>query len=186
MVQLKPVDHDPFQVEQVLAIPEIKAALKKPFVVNNHYCVPYGAGRSSDDRETYVDQHIPQYDRRFRLKTGGLGNLWKYVDAHEKTEFAAMTLLGMPYKEAHYKIATPIERHLVESDGGDWDHYEAVWRGLLDETEHEHVKGVPPNLYLGPYSHAEARKMELGGDKAPKPTLQPVEHDPFSAMQRII
>jgi hypothetical protein len=150
---------------QLLANPVIAAAVQKPMVVNNQYCVPYSAGRSVDDDETYVDQHIPRYDPSLVIANGQPLDIWKYTDLHEKTEFAAMTRLGMPYLPAHLKVATALERWRVEADGGDWKKYDAWWRGKIDETEHQHIQHTPPKLYIAIYPHAMRLKIERAGTR---------------------
>jgi hypothetical protein len=164
-MKLQPVEHDPHEVGRILMIPEIVAALQKPVKVVNKFCVPYGAGRSVDDNETYVDQHIPRYDQRFKVRGGQLGDIWAYTDIHEKTEFAAMTLLGMDYVTAHHRVATPLERYFVERDGGNWKTYSAIWAAKLRETQHQHIANAPPRLYLAPYPFEMRSRLERAGTR---------------------
>lgn len=196
---------DPHGIDHLLRYPAIAAAVRKPMVINNRYCVPYGAGRSDDDRETYVDRHMPQYHRQFLIaekddadqiwKVAGFepvagrqpGDLWSYVDKHEKTEFAAMTKMRLQYETAHSRVALPIEKWFVEADGGSWTIYQALWRADLDNSEHDFTD-PPPNLYLGPYPERADRTLEAHGDALPSgpnpkgrdfPRIIPIAHNPF-------
>lgn len=147
----------------------IRAALVEPMRIVSRYDVPYGAGRSKDGKQTYVDRHIPRNDPKLRLPDGKQAVLWKYLDVHEKTEWAAMERLGMSYERAHHDIATTAERTVVERDGLDWKEYERVVDGYLAKVEHEKPVNPPPDLYLKPYPHDKAELLRRAGrDKGRK------------------
>ena len=113
--------------------------------VDRRYDVPYLAGSSKDDRTVYIDKRVPR-----RLDING-----KTIDpaeplaTHERYEHRLMRR-GMDYKTAHKK-ATEAEKAHVRGMGVNWNEYEHIIDGYINETEHEKVKNLPPDLYTKPY-----------------------------------
>jgi hypothetical protein len=114
--------------------------------VVRRYDVPYLAGSSNDDRTVYIDKRVPH-----RLDING-----KVIDpaeplaVHERHEHRLMRR-GMDYKAAH-KEATKAEKAHIRGMGVNWAEYEHVMDGYINETEHESVKDLPPDLYRKPYN----------------------------------
>lgn len=126
--------------------------------VSRKYLVPYGAGRSQDGDQTYIDQNVPQ-----RFKCGIEPD--KYVSAHEGMEWWMMTRKDKRYwqgdgKGSAHWWATGFEHYLLRLDGyseADIEEYEKEWALYIGEDEAERIAPdtVPPDLYTGPYEEGE-------------------------------
>lgn len=126
--------------------------------VSREFLVPYGAGRSSDGRVTYIDQNIP-----VRFKMGIEPD--EFAAGHEGFEWWLMTRLNKCYwkgggaKSAHW-WATGYEHMLLKLSGAsdaDVETYEAEWASYVtaDEAERVTADNLPPDLYAGPYEEYE-------------------------------
>ena len=141
MVDLLPIDHDPFV----------------PAEINRTYDVPYLAGVSTNGQTLYIDRRVPEMLEVKRLGgERGLLDPARPLGVHELVEWTAMTRHGLGYEDAHESVATPAERAWVEGHGFDWGNYEAIMDGLLAHIEHEPIKSPPPDLYTKPYPHHKA------------------------------
>lgn len=108
------------------------------------------SGADSKGGVVYIDRRIPRFSPKLRDKRGRSVDLWKYLGIHEENEDAAMRR-GYSYIRAHDKVATPMERRLVEADGVDWKAYTKEIDGYLDRIEKEKVTRPPPkNLHVDP------------------------------------
>jgi hypothetical protein len=172
MTRVIPVKHDPFIAERVLSRPDVQQWIAHPRAIIRDYDVPYLAGSSQDGGVTYVDRRIPA-----EIRVGErMIDPAKFLNVHEQVEHALMVVGRLPYEEAH-KIATHFEHVAVTAAGVNWNEYEHVMDGYIDETEHEGEKTPPPDLYVKPYPHD---KQTLFREQARREgRLEPVNHDPF-------
>lgn len=143
------------KIDAILARPDVQREVSAPREIDRSHDVPYLADSSKDGGTTFIDKDVPK-----SVKIGGKeADPSKYLNIHEQTEHALMTIGKMAYEDAH-SIATRKEREAVEADGLSWKAYEAVMDGYLDHTEHEKGKNFPPALYLKPYPHDKQKIME--------------------------
>lgn len=92
---------------------------------------------STKSGKVFVDRHIP---KKFD----------KYLAVHERAESKAMSM-GMSYRDAHVKVATPAERAAVRADGLSWKKYEEEINGYLSRIEHEKATRAPKaKLHVNP------------------------------------
>ena len=156
------------KINAVLAMPAVQREITAPREIDRSHDVPYLAGSDKEGGTTYIDKDVPA-----SVKIGGKAvDPAKYLNVHEQTEHALMTVGKMPYEQAH-SIATQKERAAVEADGLSWKEYEAVMDGYLDDTEHEKGEDFPPDLYEKPYPHDKQKLMERAEAKERGPN-----HDP--------
>lgn len=149
----KPEEHK--KISDILSLPQVKEEIAKPREINREHDVPYLAGSSKDGGTTYIDKRVPK-----KIKIGSTEvDPAPYLNTHEQTEHALMTIGKMSYKEAH-AIATDHEKKAVESDGHSWKDYERTLDGYINETEHEKAKKPPKDLYLKPYPHGKAHTLQ--------------------------
>jgi hypothetical protein len=150
------------KVDEILARPEVKQEVERPRQIDRTHDVPYLAGSSKDGGTTFVDKRIPP-----TIKVNDkVVDPAKYLNVHEQTEHALMTIGKMPYHKAH-AVATEKEKEAVEKDGVDWKEYEKVMDGYIDETEHENAKNPPKQLYLKPYPHGKKHSLQEAEAKEP-------------------
>lgn len=112
-------------------------AMRRPIVTTP---MPSGADSATNlSGPVYVDPRVPPPLRR-------------PVAVHETVEQLLMSM-GMSYPQAH-KIATQAEKVAVLRAGGNWERYEAQWRGILDATEKERLSArqTPKGLHVNPMS----------------------------------
>lgn len=149
--------------DQILARPEVQAAITRPRQIDRGYRVPYLAGSSNAGGTTFIDSSIPP-----KVKIGRKNvDVAKYLNIHEQVEHALMIEGKMPYEQAH-RIATEHEIAAVRADGVNVDRYNDFMDGHLAHTEKEigEATNTPPDLYLKPYPHKEAEFLarEEGGE----------------------
>lgn len=138
------------KIDEILNEPKVQEEVKNPREIDRTHDVPYLAGSSKDGGKTYIDKRIPKL-----LKIGDKEvDPAKYLNVHEQTEHSLMEIGGLPYHQAH-SVATEKEKEAVESDGLNWEEYEKVMDGYVNETEHEKPKNLPVDLYLKPYPHSK-------------------------------
>lgn len=152
------------KIDDILDRPEVKEEIEKPREIDRTHDVPYLAGSSKDGGTTYIDKRIPA-----KIKVGDKEiDPSKYLNIHEQTEHALMTIGKLPYKKAH-AIATDHEKKAVTADKIDWKKYEEVLDGYIDETEHEDAKKPPKDLYLKPYPHGKQHSLQEAASKEDEP-----------------
>lgn len=157
----KPEEHQ--KIVDILSLPTVKEDISKPREINREHDVPYLAGSSKDGGTTYIDKRVPKEINVGSTKMDPA----KYLNIHEQTEHALMTIGKMSYKEAH-AIATDHEKKAVEEDGHSWKDYENTLDGYINETEHENAKKPPKDLYLKPYPHGKAHSLQEKENKEVK------------------
>lgn len=156
------------KIQQILSLPPVQRAINAPRAIIRTYDVPYLAGSSNQGGVTYIDRRVPK-----ELSINGKDcDPAKYLNIHEQTEHALMQIGGFAYHDAH-AIATEKEKEAVLDDGLDWNEYEKIMDGYVDETEHEDPENPPPDLYLKPYPHTKAAFLEHKAAQEPnmKPTI---------------
>lgn len=126
--------------------------LKKVKIIPHKYDIPYLAGYSNDGKKLYIDRRVPE-------KFKGV-SIYEFLALHEVTEKYAEDNFNMEHEDAHYDIATPIERQAVENAGLKWKEYTGFISAYVRTTEHETVTNVPGDLDMQPY-HDEHDCVEL-------------------------
>ena len=125
--------------------------------IDRTHDIPYLAGSSADGKTMFIDRHIPK-----TVKVGTISfDPARFLVWHEIPE-KMLTQDGMAYQPAH-QIATHIEKQKVTAAGIDWNKYEHIYDGYIDETENEADKHPPKNLDLIPYKdeHDQKRVKKL-------------------------
>ena|ERR1700730_2907688 len=158
------------KINSILNDEKVKEEIEKPREINRSYDVPYLAGSNKEGGTTYIDRRIP---KSLKIKNKEIDPA-KYLNVHEQTEHALMTIGKLPYKDAH-AVATDKEKAAVTSDGVNWDEYEKVLDGYINETEHEKVQKAPPDLYLKPYPHTKQHFMQEKEDSTKSSDNIPVK-----------
>lgn len=150
------------KIDSILDDPKVQDEITKPREINREHDVPYLAGSSNDGGTTFIDKRVPT-----EIKVGSKKiDPAKYLNVHEQTEHALMTIGKLSYEKAH-SIATSKEKSAVDHDGVDWKEYEKVLDGYIDETEHENAKNPPKDLYLKPYPHGKQHSLQEAANKEP-------------------
>lgn len=133
------------EVKSILGLPEVKAYLGRPYVVDYSREIPLTGGSSRDGGRYYIDPRVPLSLRPFVLR-------------HERVEKAVRDVLGKSYSVAH-RIATGAERIMVEESGRDWEEYKRQIAVPVRQAEKERPKSTPKDLDIGPYK--ESGEMRL-------------------------
>jgi len=144
----------PEEVDRIIALPEVQAAIKAPRQIDRTHDVPYLAGSNNEGGVTYIDRRVPPL-------VAGIDPAGP-LNVHEQVEHALMTKGNMPYESAH-RVALVEEQKAVEALGGNWAQYQSEMSKLVGTTEHESAKAPPPDLYLKPYPHSEAEFLKHEG-----------------------
>jgi hypothetical protein len=142
-------------LDSAISDPKVRQKLARGAKVDRQHDVPYTGGISNDGRTVYIDRHLPT-----SLKIGRLSiNPVPYLQVHERTEHALMTVLGMKYQQAH-KLATTAEHRRLRHNGIDPAAYEAALKPYIKADDVEKLKKVPANLFMGPYRDEHDTALE--------------------------
>jgi hypothetical protein len=133
------------EVKRLLALPEIKAYLAKPFKTDISQKIPLTGGSSVDGKTYFLDPDIPK-------------NLRQFVLWHERTEKAFRAVLKMDYGKAH-NLATCAEHILVDSKDVNWTAYKSTIGKIVRENEKEAPHKMPVGFDVGPYRESGEMKL---------------------------
>jgi hypothetical protein len=116
--------------------------------INRDYHVLEIADRSKDAKTVYIDEHVPA---KVQGVDTNVSLAW-----HELSEWAAMND-GMPYLQAHRRVANALEKEYVGAKK--WEAYQREFDKYLHEIEDGVVKDAPPDVDLRVYEGKELKLM---------------------------
>lgn len=128
--------------------------LLKCFYVCDSFDIPYVAGYSENGGTIFIDKDMPEgYTSK---KSGTFVATDRYLIVHEAIEkilllyFKQYAPTGHLYQLAH-QVALRNERLAVETDGHDWDEYNAFMMKWVKKVVDLEITNVPEDLDLEPY-----------------------------------
>jgi hypothetical protein len=134
------------ELKRLLAEPDVKKWLDKPYKVDFSHPMPLTGGSTVDWGTFFLD---PVLKERFKVGRRRNVDLAPFVLRHEIVEKALRLAKGMSYDRAH-AYATCAEHQDVTAAGLDWDAYKSVMRKITSQNEHERPKGMPKGYDYGP------------------------------------
>lgn len=134
------------EIDRVMAKPEVKAAMARPYGVDREHDLPYLAGYSQDGETIYIDRHLPE---EIRIGARAI-NVDRFIELHEHVEKALIDALAYIYAAAH-EIASRLEDRAVVAAGLDRHAYNNALNPYIKADEIEKLQLVPADLDLTPY-----------------------------------
>lgn len=132
------------KLNDIMSNPDFKDRLKliDRIKVNREYDIPYLGGYSKDGSVVYIDRHVPNVINGIPVMP--------FLKVHEVAEKAIIDIFGVKYQDAH-RLASQIEKMLVEKKEIAWKDYTKVLKPFIKTTANEKLKKIPNDLDLTPY-----------------------------------
>lgn len=124
------------EVTELLAQPDVRAFMKRPYTVSFSRKIPLTGGSNIRGDVYYIDSDVPAVLRSFIL--------W-----HERVEKALRQVLEMSYDRAHV-LATCAEHMRVEEAGKSWEDYKKRTSLIVRENEKRRPLPLPAGFDYEP------------------------------------
>jgi hypothetical protein len=180
--KLKPTDAESDTDWDDDMMTQAREAISKRVAVSRKFDVIYLAGTSSDGRIVYIDRDLPE---SYTDSRGEECYVEEFLVFHEMVEQSLMSHMGLRYQLAH-QISLRAERDLVESEGWDWEEYDAFMGKWAEKALKKKDPESPPDLDTKPYvdenDDVALKRMDkeymIPRDEKTSPASSPVPYKP--------